>query len=701
MYKPAPPRPKKTRIVRTRTGCSTCRKRRTKCDEKKPSCGTCSRLGLTCQQSPPKFEFKNVSFSSAKFQQQNKAYTAAAAAASGFSNSADDAPQRCQLGLREDNRGADSSIDWLVGLSAEPERSLFHDEFFWTLAEVSQANTDRIFFDEIVDSGLQSDHGRFVNDSFQLCLASACETGNTTQVIPAPAYTAVQSEKKDLECTDESLSNMPAAVLPHRDAIHVVTFYMDVWTKQCLPALHVAFHNLRNSSPLITNIMVTLSACRLSRTQPQRKLFKASACPGLCFRPDAGHESLSCEHYGAAMRKMARWSHQDFDAQPIVGLAVLVLFCYLESSMGNFREFRLHSEAIKTLLRRYTSHVVSKGAELLAAWVEIDVQNWWRRAYFSTPDFPRSPGFESLHPQLEAALIATADRRAIILSILCESHRLNTAAILSCWDAFKDNDSTTISYSTSPRPTATGTTQRTKPTTLTEYVALLKTQSEMLNGWHAFLPGHDLPMSSHQEQIHPAQGEPLFQPLHFRSHRSAMNFAYYVTARVMQCTGPFESLDAASPGCVDLDVAYQEAEIWISILLRIAAGIDWDECIQSNVYSVGFTGLLLACSLRTRSHVVGLWVQNWLEERLMGDDFEEGNFPVFQILDTIRLINDERSRGWDVLALFQTVDDGGGSGKFGSYHSQCMGSLWVYGRCRDTGDMCLYRRSLRMTGMNS
>ena len=30
MYKPAPPRPKKMNIVRTRTGCKGCRKRRTK-----------------------------------------------------------------------------------------------------------------------------------------------------------------------------------------------------------------------------------------------------------------------------------------------------------------------------------------------------------------------------------------------------------------------------------------------------------------------------------------------------------------------------------------------------------------------------------------------------------------------------------------------------------------------------------------------
>ncbi|KAM3460516.1 hypothetical protein MY5147_004539 [Beauveria neobassiana] len=49
MYKPAPPRPKKTNITRTRTGCLECRTRRVRCDEKKPMCGRCERLGGDCK----------------------------------------------------------------------------------------------------------------------------------------------------------------------------------------------------------------------------------------------------------------------------------------------------------------------------------------------------------------------------------------------------------------------------------------------------------------------------------------------------------------------------------------------------------------------------------------------------------------------------------------------------------------------------
>lgn len=439
--------------------------------------------------------------------------------------------------------------------------------------------------------------------------------------------------------------------------------------------------------------MVSLSACRLSRRLPQRKLFNVDT-PALCFRPDAGHESLSYEHYGAVMRKMARWKYEDFEANPILGLAVLVLFCYLESSMGNFKEFRLHSEATMTLIHKFTDQVMYRGADLLAAWVEIEMQNWWRRAYFSTPDFPRNHSFQILHPQLEAVLRTANNQTASVILILCEAHRLNTAAIVSHWHDRREYDPLTKTDGALDLETAMGTANPLKEVSLNNYVALLNAQSGKLNTWYASLSMLDLP--------EPCQGPCSLvtlsraglniQPLRFRSHSSAMNFAYYATARAMQCTGPLESLEHEFP--FEDPHAYDEAETWILMLLRIAAGVDWKECIRLNVYRIGLANLFLACVLRSRSLAIGLWVQSWLEERVNGDEFEEGNFPISQILDALRLVNRERNNRWDVFSLFQTVDDGGGSGKSGSYHSQRLRSLLVYGRCRATGKMSSYYRTI-------
>ncbi|KAH8655437.1 hypothetical protein BX600DRAFT_469647 [Xylariales sp. PMI_506] len=68
MYKPYPARPKKTNIVRNRTGCRTCRLRKKKCDETKPVCRACQRIGVECQGYAPRFEFRDATPSVAQDQ---------------------------------------------------------------------------------------------------------------------------------------------------------------------------------------------------------------------------------------------------------------------------------------------------------------------------------------------------------------------------------------------------------------------------------------------------------------------------------------------------------------------------------------------------------------------------------------------------------------------------------------------------------
>ena len=105
-----------------------------------------------------------------------------------------------------------------------------------------------------------------------------------------------------------------------------------------------------------------------------------------------------------------------------------------------------------------------------------------------------------------------------------------------------------------------------------------------------------------------------------------MNFSYYVTARIMQCAKPLASLDGTLHE--NIDEMYEEIEAWIMILLRIAAGIDWEECTELNAYTVGFASLLLACSLRSRRLETGVWMQGWLEQRLSKSNaYEEGAQP--------------------------------------------------------------------------
>lgn len=448
---------------------------------------------------------------------------------------------------------------------------------------------------------------------------------------------------------------------------------------------------IRGQSSLITDTMATLAASRMSRKLPQRRLFVSSDSPGLYFRPDFGHEAFSSELYGSALRRMSCWSSENFDSNPMLAFAALVLFCYVESSMGYFKGFYIHSQGIEKLLKKSAHRIFPHGTGLLAAWVEVKMQNWWRRAYFGVPEFFQDYATPLLRPELQFISNTGSGRTATILWILCESHRLNTAALISCWARQEKGRQTreiTASacvYSADPAFE--------QPSNSSEIMAMIKMHSEKLDEWRASLPGSaeaemeaNLSLSKYFVSKSPED-----EALYFPSHQSAMNMAYYVVARVMHAVGPLQTF--ASTSVHNIDEQYEEIEAWIFVLLRIAAGISWEECVSLNAYAIGFAGLLLTCALSSRSLETGLWIQEWLENRLGQDGIEEGNFPIFQILEAVRLINRERRNGLDVVALFQTVNDEGGKGKFGSYSSQLISSMLVYGRCRSTGELASYHVS--------
>ncbi|KAI2470816.1 hypothetical protein F4781DRAFT_159061 [Annulohypoxylon bovei var. microspora] len=564
MYKPAPPRPKQTSIVRARTGCRNCRARRKKCDEKRPACTACTRLGRRCDGYTTKLEFRNVSFRPTKSQDH-----------------------QTQMDKSQISPGNSPRIDMMI----KPSKQLF---------------------------------------------------------------------------------------------------YMTVWENQCTPALHPVFHKLtrfQNLSPVIIDTMIALAARQLSRLLPQEREFNPLDNLGSSFRPDLAQQGISGEFSSSAMRNVAQWTSADLYHDSTTALAVLTLFCYLESLMSNFQGFYLHSAAVGTLLdmqQGLISKPSSYRPNLVAAWVQSKMHNWWRRFHFATPTFQRD------HPPLTIKptslhLSAVADTRVSVLMILCESYRLSAANFMShCEDAV-DIEATALHVDTVPSQT------RQSPS-LHQCRAFnileeqLNCQRDALNDWYNQLSSLELPTDlytvAHSGVNY--KSTPLqIQPLQFESHDAAMNFAYYVTARVVQYTEFLNNLEPSNREMERSDT-YNAAEPWIIILLRIVAGIDWDTCIRLNTYTIGLSGLLLACVLRSNNSALGSWVQDWLSQRYREGCLEEGSFPIFQILQVLRIINQERTSGRHVYAVCQSIDDGGGIGKFDSYNSQRLGSVLVYGWCMNS-----------------
>ncbi|RSL92119.1 hypothetical protein CEP52_014001 [Fusarium oligoseptatum] len=342
--------------------------------------------------------------------------------------------------------------------------------------------------------------------------------------------------------------------------------------------------------------------------------------------------------------------------------------------MGNFRDFSVHSSGATKLIEAQENTLVQQGFVghgLMAAWVRAQMNNWWRRMHFSTEDFQRKQDPVSISSNVELILDLVGDSKASVLVMLCESLRVYSSAVVDYWDLVESKPINDKETSSAPTAFCAG---PEGDACLYPYALLLKAQSRKLSDWHAKLPLSQLPIASFHS-AYPTRLEDsslTVEPLYFQSHDSAMNYAYYITTRIIQSAALFKDRKSTTTA--------QEADRWTLILLQIATGIDWEECIRLNTFAIGFSGLLLVCAIHTSNSAIGLWIQEWLEERQKTSHLEEGSFPVLQILQVLRAVNHERARGRDVFAVFQTVDDGGGEGKFHSYHSQTLTSVMMYGR---------------------
>ncbi|KAI1090799.1 hypothetical protein F5B19DRAFT_461660 [Rostrohypoxylon terebratum] len=561
MYKPAPPRPKQSSIVRTRTGCRNCRARRKKCDEKKPSCTGCTRLGKRCDGYATKLEFRSV--------------------------------------------------------------------------------------------------------SFHLTESRDCQT----QIIKSPR--------------------------PSREL-----FYMNVWETRCAPALHPAFQKLsrlRDISPVVIDAMMALAARQLSRLLPRARQVSPLDSPNLrsSFRPDVDQQSMSGIFSSSAMRSVAQWTQSDFDRDSTTALAVLTLFCCFESLMSNFQGFYLHSAAVEVLLdthQDFMSEPDTYERSLIAAWVQSRLHNWWRRFHFATVTFQREhpPLFPLLLTQPGSSYLGPVlghDRRVSILVILCESYRLSAASLMLYCDGTADiglvasrDDEILLEMQESHWP---------QPYRLLSLQEQLNHQTKSLSDWYAQLAPSELPADLYLTDYANARyrrNTLQIKPLQFESHDAAMNFAYFVTAQILHRTEFLDNLESrnrlAENGDDDDYYNLNTTEKWILILLRIAAGIDWDACRRLNAYTIGLSGLLLTCVLRSTNPAVSFWVQSWLGQRYQAGCLEEGSFPIYQILQVLQIINEEKSSDRHVYAVCQPTDDGGGMGKFDSYNSQRLGFVLLYGWCK-------------------
>ncbi|KAJ5709303.1 hypothetical protein N7493_010637 [Penicillium malachiteum] len=329
--------------------------------------------------------------------------------------------------------------------------------------------------------------------------------------------------------------------------------------------------------------------------------------------------------------------------------------------MGNFEGFNCHVQG----LERFLAELKEEPGEtlfnaLLTAWMQIRYVVWWARAYFSRLDIHRNLPPIHLPRKLEGCFGTTEERRVNVLNVLCESHRLNSKAILKHWSLDSEIDD--------------------------EYeITCLKLAGEAkkLDLWLSNIPKTEQPLDSESYSHFPV-GDGLDTPIFFQSHDAALNFAYHVLARIMQCT---ESLRQLQSGKLHGKLGHSEEQGWIRLLLQIANGTSMQTSVSKNSYTIGFSGIFLAALLRCQDLNLSLEIERWLDSLHSLQPTEEGAFPIYQTLGVTRMVNQQRMMGREIFGVSQLEDDGGGFPKFTAYNSQSISSLLLHGVCNITGNL--------------
>lgn len=422
------------------------------------------------------------------------------------------------------------------------------------------------------------------------------------------------------------------------------------------PMFKSALH-LSHGNSMLSDAILALSSCNISRLHAERRGLTSSHMGA--FSPNLVHQTRSQLYYSSAIYKFTSLTDINYRLNPQMIFIVLILFAYIESSMGNFQGFNCHVQGLANFLSEQHETVREPALKaLLTAWMQIRFVVWWARAYFSELEVHRNLPSVPLPKDLEGTPTTIDERRVVVLSIMCESHRLNYKALLQYWN-----------------PSEQG------PIDCERFYPKLAQQAVKLEEWFSNLPESEMPSDLSVESN---------VPIVFQSHDAALNFAYYVLARIMQCTESLRNLGQWNKQ----SLICSEENYWTSIMFRVALGVDMKISASRNSYTIGMSGLLLAALLRCQDISQGLIIEKWLEELHRLQPTEEGAFPTYQTLGVARTINRQRQMGCEVYGVSQIEDDAGGFPKFTVYNSQSINTLWLHGRYQVSGELFTERASI-------
>ncbi|KAL2809424.1 hypothetical protein BJX63DRAFT_405816 [Aspergillus granulosus] len=609
---PVRKRQNRTNITRSRTGCHTCRRRRVKCDEGKPSCRACLRLDLTCDGYGNVVRYR---FAEPRVLQPVPQPSDTAAAGSSVAGSS-----------------VAQEID--TSKAGPSERTSIERERRVSGASPAHDRDDR--------SHNGSDQSRGSGPS---------PIYNT----PASYSTGGDGEFK-ISAVDYTLESGSA---------RLDEYYFTQWTTVVSRIFPPVFSEMSSTMPEFMpfrHAILALSASHVAHTESHKSVGAADQIS--MYIPNSNHRYQSLRYYGKGVGELAQCVGADSIETLCYQVATSILFHHFEMNTGSLSGAVDHLENLGRLHGSPESHrkleSTRLGQKLLVAWRGVHSLIINKQGTVGTQ---RARSLAALTPNfLSPAVLEATTSYESIAQLVVESF-MTTRTVIIDWfvcraQSLTSPDQRHAAFGGLLKQLSLPDASKCLPFQLAEtddsYRRTLEQQRIKLDAWHSKLDITELPIESFTstsiDSIRETDGNLEVEPLRFRTYEAAMTYAYYAAAQFSSADKTFDRM--ADLQNFDSSSGFSRDKFpWESVILRIASGLNPNDCLYKHTFQIGIVSFLIICATSCPHVSVVNWINAWIDRLEDHGMAVEDGMPLTLIKRVFRLITMMKRNGHDIYRL--------------------------------------------------
>ncbi|EXJ77108.1 hypothetical protein A1O3_10266 [Capronia epimyces CBS 606.96] len=478
--------------------------------------------------------------------------------------------------------------------------------------------------------------------------------------------------------------------------------YLALWYSEVsalLPPVFLELTAVMPDFPPLGSAVLAISAAYLSHRESSVVVTTRGRKRVSRYIPHKDHQYQSLIYYNTGVQGLADSFSNLAQMNPVHMLATSVLFHHFELDSGSFTGGAGHMDGIDKLLSTEYHQLNSSrtGRELLCTTMSLRALHVHRRlvagSRFSKP-IHKADGFPLNKSIINGQAGSHYDSITILLCDCMYTERRIVLDWCACRVESLSPDIQPIMARILGQMCLPESRQASTNSQLKEidesYGRSLEQQRAQLDEWHARLPLSELPIDSFTSRQQAMNGyedsEPDFKmhPLKFHTFESAMNYAYYAASQILSSPYVLDRFEKPTMTTARSLPFTRRHYPWEKLILRIAAGLEFADCIHKNTFRTGIMTLLTLCLLWRPRPDVAVWIDNWIR-RVQDHGVPLDSGLPFLTSRINPLITQQHRNGMDVFMLSPV--DTEDAEKTDLYQSDFKAQVMVCGKDRHTGEL--------------